>query len=305
MKRRLTSILLAVALVSLLPLSAGAALLASWDFETINGAAAVDGQTMSNGGTIIDVTDGDSITDGSGNGNDLKNYADGQYQVSANIGGNATLAGHKLNSWDGTQTQSDLLCPNGNSVGALATWEISVDVYFVGDDIGNWRTMVGKDGYGQGGAGAASPGDANAAALYVQKTWDNYFRVNFADSADNRWILDSNVVAVADQWYSVTASSDGSTLSLDVDGDVTTLDISASLDSSMVALQIGEVAGPGPDDIPYGWSVGRGMYNDGHGDKMTGYLDNVVISGEGVCIPEPASLVLFGLGGLALATRRR
>jgi hypothetical protein len=278
-----------------------AAIIANWDYETINGLAATDGQTLT-ANDLNTFGDGDHITDGSGNGNDLANYFNGGYGVYQNIGTNATLAGHKTGNYDGTWTDGDLEL-NGNPVGALATWDISADVYFL--DAGGWQTIVGKDGYQVGGTGAANPGDPLAAALYVQKNGiDSKFRVNFADTAGNRWVLDGTTVAVANTWYNVRATSDGSTLRIYVDGsEENSLDISASADSSLVALQTGEVEGSsGP---PYAWSVARGMYNDGHGDRVNGYVDNVIIKGTPVPEPTSLSLALFSLFGLAGLARRR
>jgi hypothetical protein len=55
------------------------------------------------------------------------------------------------------------------------------------------------------------------------------------------------------------------------------------------------------------WSVGRGLYNGGHGDRAYGFVDEVRISNSALApseflaaVPEPASgaVILLGLLGL-------
>ncbi len=266
-----------------------AAVIASWDYESINGVAATDGQTLT-ANDLVTINDGDYIDDTSGNGNHLYNYFNGGYGVAQNIGGNTTLAGYRTGSFGGTQTDGDLQL-GGSAVGALAMWSIEADVYFNGT--GGYQTLVGKDGINLGG-------DANAAALYLQKVDTGAFRINFATASGDRFILDGSTLASASSWYNVKATSDGATLRLYVNGALeNTLDISGATDSSLVALQTGEVEGAsGPK---YGWTVGRGMYGDGHGDRVDGYVDNVVITN----IPEPATLGLIGIAGAGLLFARR
>ncbi len=258
--------------------SSHAAVIASWDFESINGSAATDGQALSGG----------YFDDGSGNGNNLYSYG-ADYSVAQNIFGNTTLSADKVSSWDGLHTTGDLQL-GGSNVGALAQWSIEADVVFASSDIGAYKTVVGKDGYNLGG-------DVNAAALYLQKTAGNIMRINFADTAGNRWILDGTTVNAADTWYTVKAVSDGNTLSLYLNNSLEgTLDISASADSSLVALQ----AGPG-NNSDYQWTVGRGLYGNNHGDKLDGYIDNVTITN----IPEPATLGTIVAAGLGMLFIRR
>ncbi len=278
-------------LVTAMSVASHAAVIASWDYESINGVAATNGQTLT-ANDLVTINDGDYIDDTSGNGNHLYNYFNGGYGVAQNIGGNTSLAGYRTGAFGGTQTDGDLQM-GGSGVGALAMWSIEADVYF--NSTAAYQTIVGKDGIGVGG-------DANAAALYLQKAGDTgAFRINFATTSGDRFLLDSTTLPSATTWYNVRATSDGNTLSLYVNGALEgTLDISGAADSSLVALQAGEVEGAsGPK---YGWTVGRGMYGDGHGDRVDGYVDNVVITN----IPEPSTISLLGFFGVVfLVVRRR
>lgn len=261
--------------------------IAHWDFESIDGSPAVDGQEMDN--VIPSYFDDQTV-----NSNHLYNYSGTGYLAAQNVFGNTTLSADKQTSWDGLHTTGELQL-GGSDIGALAQWSIEADICWASSDIDQWRTIVGKDGYGAGGNNG---GDTNAGLLYFQKTWDNYFKINFVDSADNRWELQSTAkIDSIDTWYSLRAVSDGSTLGIFINGSsaATPLDISSSTDSSLMPMQ---ASGQGWDTD---WSCGRGMYNKGHGDKVDGYIDNVVITN----VPEPATMMLLGLGSLIMARKRR
>ncbi len=147
MKRhRILYATIAVASVMLFGATADASIVAYWDFESIGGSAATNGQAMN----------GSYFDDTSGNGNHLYAYSGSGYTAAANVFGNTTLSADKTTSWDGLRTDDgntasgDLLL-SGSPVGSMAQWTISADVNFASTDIGQWRTIVGMDGIGGGG----------------------------------------------------------------------------------------------------------------------------------------------------------
>ena len=234
----------------------------------------------------------DVLEDISGNGNHLSAFAtDGgftrmafsNFVVTGNTGSRLSVENDSAVCCPALSTgeQGDGVTPvfsgdlklGGSPVGALPQWTIEASIYFKG--VGGWQTIVGKDGVGQ-----ATAGDVNQAPLYFQKVGDgtNEFRINFVDVAGNAHLVDSTTVAETDRWYNLAATSDGSTVRLFVNGfEESSLDISGSTDSRMVALDEAGSEGNG-GTVPYGWSLFRGMYNNGHGDRVNGYVDDVRIS---------------------------
>lgn len=110
----------------------------------------------------------------------------------------------------------------------------------------------------------------------------------------------------------IAARSDGSTLDLIVNGTLvasTDLTASGSTNTALVA-DTDFITG---DSRGGGWSVGRGMFDGGHGDRAYGFIDEVRISNESIAdsgllqnaVPEPASLGLLAVGMPLLMRRRR
>jgi len=75
------------------------------------------------------------------------------------------------------------------------------------------------------------------------------------------------------------------------------------------ATSIGIGEGAGGDNWAGTWTLGRGMWNGGHGDRVFGNIDEVRISDTALdpcqfLIPEPATILILGLGGLTLLRKR-
>jgi hypothetical protein len=120
------------------------------------------------------------------------------------------------------------------------------------------------------------------------------------------------------EWQGAVATSDGSTLSLwyrniELSGGwqlvaQTDMTLSGSLNT---ALTPG--TGSGGDWGAGNFSVGRGLYAGGHGDRAYGFIDEVRFSdmaltpAEFLFVPEPTSAALFlgGMGVVLAAIRRR
>jgi len=300
-----------------LPVSAGT--VAYWRFEEGPADAAV-----SHGGV------GDGVfypgtADSSGNGNALSVWAEGWagYGYRTGVGvGTIPLTGAANNfSVKNTGGFPAMFSQTGTG---LQTWQPSawtVEACFKLEN-GNYKTIVGRDS-----RGSVTTGNLDLAALYFQTVPNNGLAIKFSDvsgywheavSANNAYVgfdfptdPDGNLAP----WYSMAATCDGSTLSLylrNLTGQsgwdlIAQTDLTTS-GSPNTALTMG--TGDGGDWDAGNFSVGRGLYAGGHGDRAYGYIDEVRLSdlalgiSEFLMVPEPGVLTLALLGGFMLLFRR-
>ncbi|MHC4559483.1 MAG: LamG-like jellyroll fold domain-containing protein [Planctomycetota bacterium] len=181
----------------------------------------------------------------------------------------------------------------------LRTWSPStwtIELSFKYDNPDGWRTLIGKDGW------TTIPGDI-AAGMYIQSNGENNaMRVNFATVSNERIWVDSSLIPESGQWYHFAVVVDGDQINMYADQfdglgfqNIGSLTMDAGVDHSLQ---------------PTGtWTFGRGWFNDAFVDHISGNLDNIRFSDVALTtdqlIPEPATLVLLGLGSLMLRRRRK
>ena len=181
-----------------------------------------------------------------------------------------TLTGHGLSMKCESNSEYGYISAAGFNGWSPSSWTIECAVYL--NEIAGWKTLIGRDG--------SSQGDASA-DFYLQKNGlDDKFRVNIDTVGGERWILDSDTVAVAGKWYRIAVSSDGITLKMYIDGgngysQVGTLDIS---DQSVAENALAATN--------YNWVFGRGWYGGNQTDFIDGYLDDIRMSTKVLDISE-------------------
>lgn len=204
----------------------------------------------------------------------------------------------------------------GNPTTALSSWtptSWTIEASFNLANLSGNKTIVGRDGNNSG-----------AAPLYFGTRGTNV-AVDFQDSAGNRWAVVSgsggaqNYTLSITNWYSMVATSDGSTLSLYVKdltaGDLNfTLIGTSTITSGDASLAIG--TGDAGDWDAGDFSFGRGLFNGGHVDRIPAgsYIDDIRFSDIALgpnqflyTIPEPsgAAMLAGGMGLLGLLRRRK
>lgn len=263
-----------------------------------------------------------SVVDSSGNGNHLSAWSEGGYAgygYRSDVAAGAIPQTGATNSFSVTNTGGvpGMFTQTGAPIQTISPAAFSIEVSFK-PETGGYRTIIGRDSKG------AATENAELAALYLQLIPGDAIAIKFADVSGfwHQAVSDPGKVQGfpfpnVDQghWYHAAAVSDGSMLSLylnDVDAGTgyqlvaqTDMTISGSPDTALTAGM-----GDGGDWDAGNWSVGRGLYNGGHGDRAYGFIDEVRISdsalspGEFLFVPEPGTIALLSLLGV-VALRRK
>lgn len=297
--------------------SAYAGTAAYWRFEQGPDGAPVPHSTAPG---VYDPT----VPDVSGNGNDLSAWTEGTYAGFAfrsdvpfttvpQTGAANNFSIKNTGDVPGLFSNSAIRMPSGVDIETMMPTAFTIEVSWK-PERGGYRTVVGRD------ARNVATTNGDLAALYLQAQPDNSMAIKFADAAGNwheaisapdliqGFDFASDPDGLNGTWYKIAAISDGTTLNLYVNG---VLEASSAIVSADPRLAIGTTSGG--DWHAGGWSVGRGLYGGGHGDRAYGYIDEVRISdmalqpGELLYVPEPTTaLLLFaGICGLALSRRSK
>jgi hypothetical protein len=307
-------------LLGALPAKAGT--VANWRFENGPADAQMTHVSGANGVWSADVADS------SGNGNALSVWTGdgwGGYAYKADVASPTVPQTGAANNYSVKNTGG----APGMWNNTLRSWSPSgftIEASFK-PERGGWRTIVGRDSKGAGTQGGA---DGNASALYFQIQPNNNVAITFQDVSGYQhtafsapgliqgfdWPSDHD--GLTGKWYRMAGVSDGAMLSLYLD------DVAAGTGYQLVAqtdmtlkgspnTAFTPGVGTGGDWTAGDFSVGRGLYNGGHGDRAYGFIDEVRLSDSalsrdhflGSPVPEPSSCALAIVGGLTLLRRRR
>jgi hypothetical protein len=255
-------------------LTAQAATVAHWNFD--QGTAGVPFSTI-------------PAEDLSGNGHTMYGFNE-QYGPS-----------YSSDTANGVGLSSRHVLQDGYTLSSLNLWsplawtvEFSVRL----DDVSGWKTIVGRDG--STGIG----GDLESAFYFQKSGIDDRFRINFSTIGGQRYVLDSDFAAEAGKWYGLAGVSDGITLAMYAD----------KLDGAGYQL-VGSLGLNTENDNALrstgNWTFGRGWWNGGFVDAITGNMDNIRLSDVALSpeqlipVPEPSVLALFVMGSLAALRMRR
>ena len=196
--------------------------------------------------------------------------------------------------------------PTGVNIQTLTPTQFTMEASYKPEASASFRTVVGRD------ARNVSTANADLAALYLQVRPDDSVGVSFTDVSGYTysafsppgWIYGfnfaSNPEGVGAPWYNLAAVCDGSTLKMYVNNVLVASTDMSTNGSPNRALAVGVTSGA--DWTAGGWSVGRGLYAGGHGDRAFGFIDEVRISnvalapGDFLFMPRPkiASLKTSG-----------
>jgi len=212
-----------------------------------------------------------SSTDLSGNGNHLTAWTSSWMKWSSvsTLGDFSMIA---ANGYPASGTDS-IYDPSvsGIDAEAISPAEWTVEAEFRPTALGGNQTVVGRDGVYTGTWG-------KYAALYLS-TRGTDLAIEYVDAAMNHHNLQVAAGLANNTWYHVAATSDGSTLRLWLNGSqIGTLNVSGSANSALA---------PGHGI----WSVARGMFDAGHVDRFSGYVDAVAVSAVALA---PGSFVITG-----------
>ena len=279
---------------------AQAATEAYWRFE----AGPVDTNVVHLAGDNAGNTWSADIPDVSGNGNDLSAWITGGccgYAYRSDVATGTIAATGAANNFSVQNTGGGPGMFTGDTaIKTITPTAFTVEASFKLEN-GGYRTIVGRD--------STDVADVNRelAAVYLQALPGNALAIKYADQdgyfheaisptgALNTFAFPNSAEG---DWYHAAGVSDGSKLSLYLANAtqgtgyqlIAQVDLLAS-GSTNTAMAI--PAGDGGDWNAGNWTVGRGMFNGGHGDRAYGLIDEVRISSNAVALTD---MLHFGAG---------
>jgi hypothetical protein len=287
---------LAAVVLALAASTLHASTLAYWRFEEGPLYAQVSHNGQPDGGFY------GGTADSSGNGNSLsvyqENWAGSQYRSevpSAIVPQTGTSNNFSIKNTGGLP---GLYTDPSSSFSASTPMAFTIEASFK-VEAGAWRAIVGRDGnFGNQPAMWLGVNDAQGLMFRYVDLDGIYHDVNSVANAITGFDYPSDPDGTLAPWYSAAAVSDGATLSIYLNN---ALVGSTPLGAGNTAMNAGFNK----------WTVGRGMYAGGDGDRGYGYIDEVRISDSALApgaflsaVPEP-SVGMLGWFGAALLLRRR
>jgi hypothetical protein len=180
----------------------------------------------------------------------------------------------------------------GQAINHPITTAFTLEAAFMPTALDRFQAIVGKDG---------KPTDSPLQTLVLKMRGDtNELQIEMYDAGGTIRGIRSQAALMADQWYYAAVVNDGSSMSLYLD----------SNDGSGYVLQGTELVNGALFQNETSWSIGRGMFNNNPADWFIGLIDEVRLSNTALSpdqflfVPEPASLMLLGIGGLWVLRRR-
>ena len=269
----------------------------------------------------------DTVTDSSGNGNHMETfnpaftsatYTSTVSPVPLRSGLPNSLSMDFGPGGDDGGLNDDNFTTNAKAISSMLFNEITVEVAFKMDTVAGYQAIMGKDGKPLGDMIPPEPNSPVPPFKVLIRGDDfpggvpNQLFVEWIDGDatlnSDVHFLNSGETVVTDVWYHIAVTINATDAALYVAKENTPYQL---LDTVS-----GDFAGPLGNvlvDDPRGWSIGRGMFNNGVADWADAHIDEARISDTVLApdqflflaVPEPATCTLAAAAVAAVWLRRR